>query len=231
MSIQKNDIALDEVSEEAVVDFLRANPGFFTEHTSLLATLDIPHPTGGAVSLIEYQVKVLRNKNEKLNQQLKEMISAARNNDKINDRMFHLAGALIRVSSLDDTLMVIEESMYDDFEADAVSIRFFDPGNKAPLNYADAAITRDDPRLAAFDSFFKAKRPLCGRLAAPQLEFLFAKQAPTIQSTALIPIGRRAEYGFVAIGSRDRRRFSASKDASYLVILSELLGSALQDKL
>jgi len=231
MSIQENNITLDEVTEESVVDFLRANPKFFAKHSSLLATLNIPHPVGDAVSLIEYQVKILRNKNEKLNSKLKEMITAARNNDKINDRMFHLCGALIRVTSLDDTLMVIEESMYDDFEADAVSIRFFDPNNKAPINYSDSIITKNDPRIVAFDNLFKVKRPLCGHLKSSQLDFLFGKQAQNVHSTALVPIGRRCDHGFIAIGSRDRKRFSTNKDTSFLTNLSELLGSALQGKL
>ena len=230
MSIQESNIAIDEITDAAVADYLRENPGFFTSHTSLLGKLEIPHPTKGAVSLIEYQVKVLREKNERLNKKLKEMFGAARGNDKLNDRMFHLAGALIRVTSLDDTLLVIEESMYDDFEADAVAIKFFDPRNIAPESCKEYVIKKDEPRMATFENLFRAKRPLCGQLKPSQLDYLFAKQAKHIHSTALIPIGRKCEYGFVAIGSRDRKRFIPSKDITFLLHLSELLGSALQGK-
>ena len=44
------------LEEKTVADYLRDNPEFFHNNTSLLAALQIPHAVGPAVSLVEHQV-------------------------------------------------------------------------------------------------------------------------------------------------------------------------------
>jgi len=231
MNIQESKVEIEDITDKEVVDYLRSNPEFFLENSSLLAALEVPHPVNGAISLIEHQVRVLRAKNDKLNRKLKEMIGNARINDRLNERMFHLAGALIRVSSLEDTLLVIEESMYDDFEADAVAIKLYDPSEKLPVSHSQSVLLQNEAILSSFGKVIKSRKPYCGSLKSLQLEFLFGNKGQSIFSSALLPVGHKFEYGFVALGSQDRKRFHQSKDTSFLAHLAELLGSALQGKL
>ena len=62
----------EQLSEQSVKDYLAAHPDFFENHASLLSSLHLPHSTGGAVSLVERQVSVLRQKDLKLEKQLKD---------------------------------------------------------------------------------------------------------------------------------------------------------------
>ena len=49
------------LDENEVADFLRTHPDFFERHLALLTELVVPHSSrGGAVSLLERQVGVLR---------------------------------------------------------------------------------------------------------------------------------------------------------------------------
>ena len=66
------DYVMKKISEQAVHDYLAAHPDFFEEHASLLSSLHLPHAAGGAVSLVERQISVLRQKDIKLEKQLKE---------------------------------------------------------------------------------------------------------------------------------------------------------------
>ena len=68
----------EELSEQAIHDYLAAHPDFFENHAALLNSLHLPHATGGAISLVERQVSVLRQKDLKLEKQLKELIEVAR---------------------------------------------------------------------------------------------------------------------------------------------------------
>src|SRR5690554_3034051 len=52
-----------QLSAAEVAEYLRQNPAFFVEHDDLLADLLIPHQSGQAVSLVERQVKLLRERN------------------------------------------------------------------------------------------------------------------------------------------------------------------------
>lgn len=230
MSMHENPVVLEELDEKSVSDYLRANPEFFTKQTSLLATLKVPHPVGQAVSLIEYQVKILRERNQKLTDKLKEMISSARTNEKLHDRIILLSCALIRGGSLDELLRSVEQCLVKDFKVDQVAFRLFEARTQKLPRLA-SLVHRSDSALAPFESFLKVSRPFAGQLKPTQLEFLFASGAHQIQSSALIPLGRKAEFGFLALGSRDRRRFNPGKDSAFLNQISQLISHALLNRL
>ena len=59
---QVTDVLENEISEEQVVDYLRNHLNFFTGKDELLAKLSLPHESGKAVSLLERQVTILRDR-------------------------------------------------------------------------------------------------------------------------------------------------------------------------
>jgi len=231
MSIQESQIDLEAVDDKMVLDFLHHNPDFFLNNTALLAELDIPHPSGKAISLIEFQVKILRERNEKLNKKLKVMLNNARTNDKLNERIFSLAHKLMDCCDLEDTLRTIEEALFDNFSANNVAIKLFDPNSKLCQTRYDAVLQPDDKKLQLFNEFIKSGQPHCGRLSLEQLEFLFGKLAKQVQSIALVPIGRNCKLGFLAIGSLEIKRFHPGKDSTFLAHLANLVSSAIQNKI
>ncbi|MDX1432677.1 MAG: DUF484 family protein, partial [Gammaproteobacteria bacterium] len=69
--------------EDAVVEYLRANPEFFSRHPGLLEQLSVPHSCGEAVSLVEYQVSVLRDQIHDLRRRMQVLVANARDNEKL----------------------------------------------------------------------------------------------------------------------------------------------------
>lgn len=51
-----------QLTEAQVAEFLQQHPDFFTRNAKLLEKLHVPHETGRAVSLVERQTSVLREK-------------------------------------------------------------------------------------------------------------------------------------------------------------------------
>ena len=92
---------LDEESDESTIaDYLQSNPDFFERHATLLTTLKLPHNRGSsAISLVERQVAALRDKNEKLEARLRELIEVARSNDVLAAKIHRLACRLVRAQS------------------------------------------------------------------------------------------------------------------------------------
>ena len=85
---------LDQASAEetAIADYLQSNPDFFERHATLLTKLNLPHNRGSsAISLVERQVAALRDKNEKLETRLRELIEVARGNDALAAKIHRLA--------------------------------------------------------------------------------------------------------------------------------------------
>jgi uncharacterized protein YigA (DUF484 family) len=211
-----------------VAEFLREHPDFFNDELELLAELRIPHPVGGAVSLLERQVETLRDQNRDLKRKLMELVQVARDNDRLNERMHQLILDLIAARNMEQIIDTLNEHLQGEFKADTVTLLLHDVAEDKARECGIQPIERDDPALQHFETFYKTGRPLCGRLKQAQLEFLFGDQAPAVGSTALIPIGLDAEQGMIAIGSREANRFHPGMGTLFLTHLGELLGAFLK---
>ena len=117
----------DAGMEERIAEYLRLHPDFFGRHPDLAARLEIPHPCGDAVSLIEYQVSVLRDHNHQLRHRLQDLINHARDNEDLNGRLQRLTLSLIDCSDLEEVLATLYESLRESFHADRAAIRLFSP--------------------------------------------------------------------------------------------------------
>lgn len=221
----------DELSETAVHDYLQDNPDFFERHGTLLGALRLPHVAGGTVSLVERQVSVLRQKDLKLERKLKDLIEVAKANDTLGTKIHHLALQLLQASDLNETLKCIEESLRAGFGADqSILILFRNPEmfENHDVGRFLLPIKRDDESLKAFDTFLNGSGPRCGQIRDAQRDFLFGKDTDELGSAALIPLGKKSEVGFLAIGSADAHRFHPGMSIDFLTRLGELVAEALK---
>lgn len=215
--------------EEAVARFLEQTPDYFLSHPELLAALTLPHPESGrAVSLVERQVRVLRDRNEQLTRELRELIAIARDNDQLAERAQRFAVAMIEAGSLDDALDTARDMLRQEFGLDGVALRI--TGNPRPACPRREFVEHDDTVLHGLLAQLGGRngQPLCGSgLDADTLRALFGEAAPEIRSTAVVGLGRHALRGVLALGSRDAQRFRADMGTLYLGRLGELLMAAL----
>ncbi|MBT8099554.1 MAG: DUF484 family protein [Gammaproteobacteria bacterium] len=232
MSTQrKPEYLVDELSDTVVHDYLESHPDFFERHPNLLRAMQLPHASGDAVSLVERQVSMLRQKELKLERQLKELIAVARDNDVLAAKIHELTLQLLSASDLGGTIVAIEEAVRAGFNADqAVIILFGDPDAFRDIDAGRffRAVTRDDAALKPFATFLDSKNPRCGRVRNSQLEFLFRDDAGDIGSLALIPLEARSEIGFLAIGSADADRFHPGMSIDFLARVGDLVAAALK---
>ena len=232
MSTQASPEYLDEpISEEAVHDYLETHPDFFERHRQLLNSLQLPHSSGGAVSLVERQVASLRQKELKLQRQLKELISVARDNDLLAAKIHELSTQLIAAPDLQATVSAVEEAMRSGFGADhAVLVIFADPSSFDDIDAGRffRVTERSDPAIKPFATFLNGSGPRCGQTRDSQREFLFKGDAGEIGSVALVPLGKKAEIGFMAIGSNDAQRFHPGMSMEFLSRVGELVCGALK---
>ncbi|MDA0705732.1 MAG: DUF484 family protein [Proteobacteria bacterium] len=232
MSTQlKPEFDTTELSDHAVRAYLEANPDFFERHSALLSSLSVPHRSGDAVSLIERQVSLLRQKEFKLERQLKELISVARANDVLAAKIHELSLQLLGTKKLDTTVAAVEKAMRSGFGADqSVLVLFGDP---AAFSDIDAGrffhvIERNDDALKPFDTFLKGNGPRCGQVRDAQRAFLFHGDSDEIGSLALVPLGDHAQIGFLAIGSVDAKRFHPGMSIDFLARVGDLVAGALK---
>ena len=85
-----------------------------------------------------------------------------------------------------------------------------------------------DDAIKPFDTFLLSASPRCGQVRDAQRDFLFGEQTNEIGSAALLPLGRKADIGFLAIGSADADRFHPGMSIDFLSRLGDLVAGALR---
>jgi len=229
MSEQASELLPDDATlETAVAEYLKRHPDFFEGHLSLLAGLHVPHPSGGAVSLVERQVRTLREQLDNYKKQLSELVQVARQNDTLNSRLHRLTLELIGAGGLEEVLMILQDGLHEQFDADAVELRLLSADEMSAATEQGRIAGGEAAAVSHFRRFFDAQRPLCGRLKRGQLDYLFGSQADEILSTALIPLRGDGLLGMLAIGSRDQERFRPGMGTEFLVRLGEVVSRTLE---
>ena len=228
---QMRDAEPARLAEDQVVEHLTAHPEFFERHPGVLARLRLPHQRGtAAVSLVERQMLVLRERHATLEHKLHELIDNGRANDTIAERMHRLTRRLIRARDAEAVLAAVETSLREDFGASR-SVTVLTDSAYLPLAGRPGShlrvVPRGSPELKAFETFFESGRPRSGQIRDSQREYLFGADAPQLGSAALIPLGERAALGVLAVGSHDTERFLPTMSTDFLVRIGELVTEAL----
>ena len=221
----------DTLPEEAVADYLLANPDFFERHGNVLARLKLPHHRGSAaISLHERQLQVLRQKHAALEGKLRELIENARANQVVVDRVHRLTLRLLASRDARGLLAAIDGSLREDFGASNWLLLITDPSLKG-LAGADCpqlrVVARDAPELRVLTTFFESGRPRSGHIRENQRDYLFGDDSAKVGSTVLLPLGDRAALGLLAIGSPDPERYKPTMSTDFLTRIGELLTGAI----
>ncbi|MEM7292348.1 MAG: DUF484 family protein [Pseudomonadota bacterium] len=198
--------------ESMVIDYLLANPDFFVTHADILTRLQIPHDSGSAVSLVERQIEIYREKSLRLEKQLKDLLDVARENERIGQLLHQFAVTLMHTQSSAAVIKATRQTIMRDFHTDQVTLTMFDNDSTMDDTYADMSPSRS---------------VICGRLTAQQRAKLF-ENADNIASVALILLHTDGEnLGVLAMGSQDRQRFHPSKGILFLSQLGNLVSQRL----
>jgi uncharacterized protein len=240
-------LATKENEEDAIAAYLQHNPDFFERHQALLTRLRIPHARGGStISLVERQIEVLREKHAALEDKLAELVSVARANDAVAEKLHRFTRRLLLVGSRAQAVMRIEASLREDFDAlHCLLVLVGEYPDLAPQRFV-RTVAHDDAGLKSFDTLFASAKPRCGQVRDTQREFLFGPDSNDIGSVALVPLraegspappgetvapvgvaGLNGSLGLLALGSNDRDRFHPGMSTEFLARMADLISDAL----
>ncbi len=217
------------LTDEEVAGWLRAHPDFFQRNGELLATLRVPHAAGSAVSLIERQIEVLREKNQTADSRFTELVGIARDNEQLAGRVHRFTRRLMRAPTRRAILTQIEQAMREEFDISPTVLLLF--GAAATTDNIGLRFVRqvaaDEPNLAGFESLFASGKPRCGQIRDTLRDFLFGSDATSVGSVALVPLADERPFGLLALASHDSQRFHPGMGTDFLARIGELIGDAL----
>jgi len=209
--------------EQITIDYLQANHDFFNDHPSLLASIEIPHDSGGAVSLIERQVGILREQNSLQKVHLAELVEIANDNEQSNQRIHKLILSLLDCDAVDACEVVLDEVLGNDFAVDAVALKLF--VDAIPEQPKHLFIQADSRLGNELEKLLNTRKPMCGYFKNLPMDELFAEKSQSITSLAVLPlyIEKNNCFGALIMGSNNVRRFNAEMGTLFLERLSETL--------
>jgi uncharacterized protein YigA (DUF484 family) len=202
----------DNLDPKTVEAFLRAHPDFLQDRPGLLAALNLPHGGEGAVSLVERQVSVLRERNIASRQKLAELSDISRENDRLLDATRNTILALLAGESRADLSRIWLNQVTDTFKAELGALFWLDElsgsAEEAPL--ASKLIRHGD-------SFSGVLRP-------EEMQAVFGADAIE-GSAALVAIRSGGDdIGVLGVGSHDTQRYRAEDGTLFLDYLAEVIG-------
>ncbi len=220
----------DPVDEDRVIRYLQDNPEVLLKYPEVFSELVIPHTTGAATSLVERQLKLLRDENQKLKSKIDELVGIARENEELNQRFHRLALELMNTEQLHDVLAMVQDQVQTFFYTDFVCFRFL-PGIDADGNILDGlSLPTDSDIVDTVKPWIEGRKPVCGRQDEKIYRELFGPDI-SIGSSALIPLYHTSDLGLLCLGSISSDRFGHSMGTIFLQQLGELVSNRLQNLL
>ncbi|WP_018860951.1 MULTISPECIES: DUF484 family protein [unclassified Thioalkalivibrio] len=214
----KNNKTLTAADVEA---YLRDHPDFFQDHLPLLDILRLPHPAGGAVSLMERQVALLREKHRAMEQHMGELVERARDNERMGQHLHELAKTLMRAENLDAVLALTQDALRNELGAERVSIRLAD-------REVDDLHALESGELSTFDPLFARGKAQCGRVPGEMLDVLF-DSADGIGSAILMPLGDESDrIGVLGLASDSPDRFQPDMGIYFVTHIGDLLAESIR---
>lgn len=210
-------------SAEQVAAYLKAHKDFFVDHESLLADITIPHETGKAVSLVERQVVVLRERNLELRERLTRLLDVARENDMLFEKMRGLILALLETKTVPALAAALERELRLRFGSEHVSFLLFDVAGSTGPAQSISLLTAQEK----IPSLVKGRQAIAGQLRKDELQFLFGHEGEQVKSCAVVPVQHERPLGLLAIGSSNSDHFKSSMDTLFISFIGDVLARAL----
>lgn len=214
-----------DITENQVARYLKNHPGFFLKRDDLLCEIELSHSSGEAVSLLERQVSLLRERNMDIRSRLNNLLDNARNNDKLFEKTKSIVLALLEAKGLDAIVNTFNRGLKSEFSMDFASVILFgDP--QANRNSASRIVPLDEA-YQSIPGLLKNNKATCGVLRPDEIQFLFPDCVDDVGSAAVVPLSFGHQLGVIAIGSKDAHYFRSSMGTLFLGYIAEVLNRIL----
>ncbi len=214
-----------EVTEDLVAAYLREHPDFFKRQTDLLSELSLPHSSGEAISLVERQVSLLRERNMDMRHRLSSLLDNARENDRLFDKTKRIVLSILEGGTLEDTLNTVFSSFRDDFDIHYTSIILYGEAEDFS-NTSARVVTKQDARNN-IGKIIRQNNALSGTFSTEETTYIFGDNAQHIGSVAMVPLGYGHNFGLIAIGNRDPSYYRSSMGTLFLSYIGEVINRVL----
>lgn len=215
--------------QEMVRDYLTNNPEFLAQNPDILELMNLPHDSGSAISLVERQVGVMRDRNKEMRGRLDNMLSTAHDNDLLFEKTKRLVLNLLEAKNLPSMVETLYDRLGKDFDIGFYSLTLL--GDESELTRTMARVSSLEKANEQVGTLLGSNRAVCGVLREEEMTFLFGEKGLQVGSVAAVPLRYNSLYGILAVGNADPNFYRSSMGTLFLSYIAEVLNRILPDHL
>jgi len=221
MTAKKN----NSTEQQLVRDYLIKHPSFLQENPDIFEAINISHNSGKAISLVERQIVVMRDRNKAMSSQVNQMVHSAKENALLMEKTNRLILDLVKADDLKTLVDTLATSLKNDFTTEFFSLCLFD-NDSIPSNTQANVVSEDDAK-SRIGGILLAKKAVSGVIREEEIALLFGQPADSIGSVIALPLKQKTTFGVLAFGHRDANFYSREIGTVFIDYIGDLLNELI----
>ena len=195
--------------------YLLENTYFFVSRESLVSELSFKHDAEGASSLLEMQVRKLRDEQSRLMDMLTGFVSTGKENEELFFKSKNLTLSLISSNKFDEVKKTVELFFQENFEVDSCILETLSDAELQKLE----KITGLDMNKDAIHM---------GPLSKEKMAAFFSNDA--IKSAVISVMKLEKGFGLLKVGSIEATKYLGDGDTTFIEYIRDVIVRVLESK-
>jgi len=195
--------------------YLLENTDFFLSRESLVSELSFKHDAQGATSLLEMQVRKLRDEQSRLMDMLSGFLSTGKENEEIFFKSKNLTLSVIAAKDFDEVKKTVELFFEQNFEIDSCILEILTDSQLQELeNKTNLDMNKDAIHM--------------GPLSKEKMDAFFSSES--VKSAVISVMKLKSGFGLLKIGSNEPTKYLGDGDTTFIEYIRDIIVTVLESK-
>ena len=195
--------------------YLLENKDFFLSRESLVSELIFKHDAQGAASLLEMQVRKLRDEQSRLMDMLSGFVSTGKENEELFFKSKNLTLSVIAAKDFDEVKKTVELFFEQNFEIDSCILEILSDSQLQELeNKTNLDMNKDAIHM--------------GPLSKEKMDAFFSSES--VKSAVISIMKIRSGFGLLKIGSNEPTKYLGDGDTTFIEYIRDIIVTVLESK-
>ena len=204
-----------KIDAKEVELYLLGNTDFFLTRESLVSELSFRHDSDGATSLLEMQIRKLRDEQSRLIDMLSGFVSTGKENEALFFKSKDLTLSLISAQDFTTVKKVVEEFFLNNFKVDSCILEI--------LSDDQLQILEDETSMDMNKNAIHM-----GPLSKEKIAAFF--KTDLIKSAVICVMKFENNFGLLKIGSNDATKYLGDGDTTFIEYIRDIIVKVLESK-
>ena len=195
--------------------YLLENTDFFLSKESLVSELSFKHDADGATSLLEMQVRKLRDEQSRLMDMLSGFVSTGKENEELFFKSKNLTLSLITSKNFDEVKKTVESFFEKNFEIDSCILEALsDPELQELESKTGLGMSKDVIHM--------------GPLSKEKMDAFFSSDS--VKSAVISVMKLKKGFALLKMGSNEPTKYLGDGDTTFIEYIRDIIVRVLESK-